>query len=32
VIGHGVEIEGETYCCHHCAEMAGVGGSAHHHA
>ena len=32
VIGHGVAIEGEIYCCAHCAEMAGVHGAHHHHA
>jgi hypothetical protein len=33
VIGHGVEAEGEIYCCAHCAETAGVsGGHQHHHA
>jgi hypothetical protein len=32
VIGHGVEIEGEIYCCAHCGEMAGVSGAHHHHA
>ena len=26
VIGHGVEAEGEIYCCAHCAEGAGVAG------
>ena len=26
VIGHGVEAEGEIYCCAHCAEMSGVVG------
>ncbi len=24
VIGHGVEAEGRTYCCAHCAGRAGV--------
>jgi hypothetical protein len=24
VIGHGVEAEGEIFCCVHCAERAGV--------
>ena len=32
IIGHGVEAEGETYCCHHCAEMSGVKGAQHQHA
>jgi hypothetical protein len=27
VIGHGVESDGEIFCCAHCAEMAGA---AHH--
>jgi hypothetical protein len=26
VIGHGVEANGEIYCCAHCAEMSGVAG------
>jgi len=26
VIGHGVEADGEIFCCAHCAEMAGVAG------
>jgi hypothetical protein len=24
VIGHGVETEGATYCCAHCAQASGV--------
>ncbi len=24
VIGHGVEADGEIYCCGHCAELSGV--------
>jgi hypothetical protein len=30
VIGHGVEADGEIYCCGHCAETSGVAG-AHLH-
>jgi hypothetical protein len=26
VIGHGVETDGEVYCCAHCSEMSGVAG------
>lgn len=26
VIGHGVEADGEIFCCADCAEHAGVGG------
>jgi hypothetical protein len=26
VIGHGVEADGEIFCCAHCAEMSGVAG------
>ena len=26
VVGHGVEDEGEVYCCAHCAKMSGVKG------
>ena len=26
VVGHGVEKEGEVYCCVHCAEHEGVKG------
>ncbi|MEX2309037.1 MAG: hypothetical protein WD738_15660 [Pirellulales bacterium] len=26
VVGHGVESNGEVYCCAHCAEMVGVSG------
>jgi len=26
VIGHGVEADGEVYCCAHCASHAGVQG------
>ncbi|MGH3023526.1 MAG: hypothetical protein ACRDNI_07720 [Gaiellaceae bacterium] len=26
VIGHGVEADGQIFCCAHCAEKAGVGG------
>ncbi len=28
VIGHGVEADGATYCCAHCASAAGVEGIA----
>ena len=31
IIGHGVEADGEIYCCGHCAEMSGVQ-AAHYHA
>jgi hypothetical protein len=31
VIGHGVEIDGQIFCCHHCAEMSGAT-VAHQHA
>ena len=27
VIGHGIEGGGRTFCCAHCAEMAGVPGA-----
>lgn len=27
IIGHGVESEGEMFCCAHCAEHAGVVGA-----
>jgi hypothetical protein len=26
VIGHGVEADGDVFCCAHCAEMSGVAG------
>lgn len=26
IIGHGVESNGEIYCCAHCARSEGVGG------
>jgi hypothetical protein len=26
IIGHGLEAEGRFFCCHNCAEQAGVGG------
>jgi hypothetical protein len=26
IIGHGVEGEGESFCCAHCAEASGVSG------
>ena len=26
IIGHGVEADGEIFCCKHCAEHAGVTG------
>jgi hypothetical protein len=26
VVGHGVEAEGEVYCCAHCAKQVGVAG------
>jgi hypothetical protein len=25
IIGHGVEADGSTFCCAHCAEREGVG-------
>jgi hypothetical protein len=31
VIGHGIEADGEIYCCAHCAEESGVK-PAHMHA
>jgi hypothetical protein len=30
VIGHGVEQDGEIYCCHHCAEMSGTSHEVEH--
>jgi hypothetical protein len=27
IIGHGIEAEGEIYCCAHCAQMSGVTGA-----
>ncbi len=27
VIGHGIEHEGDIFCCAHCAEHAGVSGA-----
>jgi hypothetical protein len=30
VIGHGVEADGDIYCCAHCAEMSGVKGVHDH--
>jgi hypothetical protein len=27
VVGHGVEIKGQIFCCAHCAEKAGVHGA-----
>jgi hypothetical protein len=27
IIGHGIEAEGEIYCCAHCAQMSGVNGA-----
>lgn len=27
IVGHGVESEGEMFCCAHCAEHAGVTGA-----
>jgi hypothetical protein len=30
VIGHGVEADGEIYCCAHCAETSGVEGVRDH--
>ena len=27
VVGHGVESDGEIYCCSHCAEELGVTGT-----
>jgi hypothetical protein len=33
VIGHGVEVDGEIYCCSHCAEHAEHSSShTHQHA
>jgi hypothetical protein len=26
VVGHGVEADGQVFCCAHCAEHAGVTG------
>jgi hypothetical protein len=26
IIGHGIEADGEMYCCAHCAEHSGVAG------
>lgn len=26
IVGHGVEGDGEIFCCKHCAEQSGVGG------
>ena len=26
IIGHGVEADGQFYCCAHCAQEVGVGG------
>jgi hypothetical protein len=26
IVGHGVEAEGNFYCCAHCAHEAGIGG------
>lgn len=26
IIGHGLEADGDFYCCDHCAEQAGVEG------
>lgn len=28
VIGHGVESDGDVYCCAHCAQQEGVEGTA----
>jgi len=30
VVGHGVEAEGNTYCCAHCSREAGVKGLRDH--
>jgi hypothetical protein len=30
VIGHGVEADGEIYCCHHCLEVS-TSSVAHQH-
>jgi hypothetical protein len=27
VVGHGIEANGKTYCCAHCAEAGGVSGA-----
>lgn len=26
IVGHGVEAEGNFYCCAHCAHQVGIGG------
>lgn len=26
IVGHGLEAEGNYFCCQHCADKAGVGG------
>ncbi len=26
IVGHGLEADGDFYCCKHCADQAGVGG------
>lgn len=26
IVGHGLEANGNYYCCQHCADKAGVGG------
>lgn len=28
IIGHGVEVSGQFFCCAHCAKMAGQGTAA----
>lgn len=30
VIGHGVEVDGEIFCCSHCAEHRSAGVGRHH--
>ena len=27
IVGHGIEADGATYCCAHCAEQQGVKGA-----
>jgi hypothetical protein len=27
IVGHGIEADGEMFCCAHCAEHAGVAGA-----
>jgi hypothetical protein len=30
VLGHGIEANGRTFCCAHCARQAGVSGAVDH--